>query len=76
METKLINESVLASLIKEEINEAMLSAAEPAIQEALKTIEQKMREQMGSKIISLIDSNFVLDRMGHDIRILIKQAKP
>lgn len=71
---KLINHDELAKILGKELNKAMTEAAEPLIQKALKDIEQIMREKLAQRLISFIEHNLVMDRMGNDLRILIKQA--
>ena len=44
-----------AKRMKLQLNEAMLEAAEPIIQEALATIERKMRERAAAAMISYIE---------------------
>lgn len=70
----IIHEAEFARLLREELNAAMLSAAEPVLQAAIKELERKMREELGKRIIALIQNDFSVERMGHDIRILVKQA--
>lgn len=73
---KLINVDELAKILGKELNKSMTEAAEPLLQDALKKIEQEMRKELAGRLISFIQNDFVFDRMGHDIRIIIKQAKP
>jgi hypothetical protein len=71
---KLVNVDELTKMLGRELNKAMTEAAEPLIQDALKKIEQKMRERMAQLLISFIQNDFVVERAGHEIRILVKQA--
>lgn len=72
----ILNEAALSKLLLKDLNEAMLKAAEPILQKALKDIERQMRERMTAMLISYLEENLTIDRLGHDIRIMIKQAKP
>ena len=67
-------EADVARIIGAELNKAMLKAAEPILQKALTEIEHEMREKMVSRLLAFVENNFAVDRMGHDIRIVIKQA--
>ena len=51
----MINLEGFAKRMKLQLNEAMLEAAEPIIQEALATIERKMRERAAAAMISYIE---------------------
>lgn len=64
----------VSDILGRELKVSMLQAAEPILQKALKDIEQQMREKMASRLISFIENDFVVERMGHDIRIVVKQA--
>lgn len=69
-----LRESDVADILGKELKVAMLLAAEPILLRAMKDIEQKMRERMAARLIAFIENDFVVERMGHDIRIVVKQA--
>lgn len=58
------------------INQAMLKAAEPLIQQTLKDIETRMRGTLAQYLISLIEQNMVMQYYGSELRITLNQAKP
>lgn len=70
----LINVDEFARILGKQLNLSMTEAAEPVIQDALAKIEQKMREKMAQMLISFIENDIAFERMGHDIRIIVKQA--
>ena len=72
----LINPDEALRILREKINKEMIAAAEPFIQEALVRSEKAMRERLGSLIISYIDQSFSVERMGTDLRIIIKRDLP
>ena len=74
MSTELLNLDGFKSMFYAGLNSAMMEAAEPIIEKALDEIEVAMRERLGQKLIGVIDSDFSMERMGTDIRIIIKQA--
>lgn len=67
------NDNVLRAL-KESLNAAMLKAAEPAIQQALKDIERDMREKLAQRLIGLLEQNLSIERYGRDLRVTIRQV--
>lgn len=60
-------------LLKEALNHAMLKAAEPIIQQALRDAEREMREKLAQRLIGLIEQNISIQRMGRDLVIHLKQ---
>jgi hypothetical protein len=56
------------------MNESMQKTAEPIIENAIKDIEHKMREKMAQNLIALIEETFSVERMGRDLKIIVKQA--
>ena len=74
MSTSLINVDQFTKILFKELNADMTAAAEPILKKALAEIEKKMREELAQKLISFIQNDFAVERMGHDIRILVKQA--
>jgi len=69
-----LREVDVADILGKELNEALRKAAEPILQKAMKDIEQEMREKMASRLLAFIENNFIVERMGHDIRIVVKQV--
>lgn len=74
MAKSIIDEEQFLKHLKKHFNDAMIRAAEPLIEEALKKIEAEMKKELGSYLIGFIDSNLVMERMGTDLRIIINQA--
>lgn len=73
MSESLINEAAFIAMMKAKINAAMLAAAEPALQAALKEIERRMREELAKHIISTIETRFELYKDQRSIHIVIDQ---
>lgn len=71
MSESLINEAAVRSLMKAKLNAAMLAAAEPHLQEALKEIERRMREALAQQLISIIEERVEFYRDDRAIRIII-----
>ena len=65
---KAFEESMLVPL-----NNAMLEAAEPIVQKALKEMEVRMRKQLASNLISFITQNFSVESFQDQILIRIQQ---
>ena len=65
---KAFEESMLVPL-----NNAMLEAAEPIVQKALKEMEVRMRKQLASNLISFISQNFSVESFQDQILIRIQQ---
>lgn len=73
MSAPLINEEAFIATMKAKLNAAMLAAAEPALQAALKEIERRMREELAKHIISTIETRFELYKHERSIHIVIDQ---
>ena len=69
-----INEEEFVKFFSQHINKAMMKAAKPLIKKALEEIEIEMRKELGAYLIGFMDSNMVAERMGVDLRIILKQA--
>ena len=57
----------------------MTNAAEPLIKEALKGIEDQLRKRVAEMACAIVESSYVLERDGLDIRITVRlsdQRKP
>lgn len=74
MSNSLINVDVFNELVGKYLDEEMKNAAQPILDKALQDIENKMRERMASMTIAFIKNDITIDRMGQDIRIIVKQA--
>lgn len=68
------NHPALLKSLMEALNSEMTLAAEPFIQNSLKEIENEMRKKLASMLIAYIDKNLSIERVGADLRIIIKQA--
>lgn len=73
--TSFIDPTLLKTYIGARLTESIKLAAEPILQKALKDMEKVMREKLATTIISMIDQEFDVARMGQDIRILIRHNK-
>jgi hypothetical protein len=49
-----------------QLEQALIQAAEPVIQQALKDMEAKMRERLGTSVIALLDRSYSV-RGNHDV---------
>ncbi len=63
-----------AHLIKA-LNASLQETMDQEIKLALAKIERQMRETLAQKLIALIDTNITFETCGHDLRIVLKQAK-
>jgi hypothetical protein len=68
------SENMLAGL-KEKMNAEMMAAAEPVIKNAAEAAEKEMRKRLGAMFVALLDQTFSMERMGNDLRILVKHDK-
>jgi hypothetical protein len=66
-----INEDRLLEHLRHDCKERMISAAEPVIQEAMKEIEARLREKLGSIVIAMLDMSFDVLRDGKNLRITV-----
>lgn len=72
-----INEDRLLEYLRHDCKERMIKAAEPVIQEAMKEVEARLREKLGSIVIGMLDSSINAFRDGRDLRItVIHEEKP
>lgn len=71
--SKFINDAQFCRHLKEVMNEELIAAAEPVIAEAIAKVEVELRKRLGTMLIAMIDQNFTMDRIGPDLRIVIKQ---
>lgn len=62
--------AVRKNLVKQ-LNEELLAAAEPVIQDAVKKAEIEMRKRLAAEVIAMVESSVEVCRDGSDIRILI-----
>jgi hypothetical protein len=61
--------------LKAKLNKDMTDAAEPFVQEAIKEVEAAMRKSLASNLIAMIDGSLSCERLGSDLRILIKRPE-
>lgn len=66
-----INDDLFIKFLRKKCKAKMIAAAEPVINEAMKEIESKLREALGSIIVGSIDSSFDIFRDGRDLRITV-----
>jgi len=69
-----IDKNAFVSQISTELNAAMMLAAEPLIEKALEDIRIKMREELGKRLIGLVQNNMMVEVMGQHIVVTINQA--
>lgn len=74
MAQSFINNEVFKQYMIKKVNEELLIAAEPILQESLKKIEVEMRKQLATNLISLVEHSFSFERYGTDIRIIVSGA--
>ena len=61
--------------IRDELNQQMIEAAEPVIQEALADIEKKMRQKVAATVVGMVEHSYRVDVSGGDLRITVKVDK-
>jgi len=74
-DTTILNTEGFKNVMFDILNKEMLEAAEPVIQEALKKAEKEMRAKLAQKIISVIESDYSIEKMQNRIVITVKQAE-
>lgn len=70
-----INSEKLMLDLKDKLNIEMQAAAEPVIRKAVEEAEKEMRKRLAEMFIAIIDSNFSVERMGTDLRILVMRGR-
>lgn len=70
-----INQDNMLRDLMSSMNEEMQAAAEPVIRKAVEEAEKKMRRSLATMFVAIIDRSFSIERMGNDIRILVKYEK-
>jgi hypothetical protein len=71
-----INEELFIEEIRANARYKMLEAAEPIIQEAMKEIELKLRESLGSFVVGMIEHDFNIYKQQGDLVITVLHRKP
>jgi formate dehydrogenase maturation protein FdhE len=71
-ENSLINDEYFHKYLLEKLNEGMKSAAEPIIKKAVEDAETEMRKKLGSMVVGFLDGYIEFERMGHTLRIIVK----
>ena len=69
-----INNKELEESLLKMINKNMTDMAEPLIKKAIKDIELEMRKSLAANLIALLSRDIVMDRMGQDIKIMVKHV--
>lgn len=75
MASIVINPDSAMRILKDQMNAELMAAAEPAIQEAVKQVEQEVRKRFGALVVSLIEQQFSVCRNGTDLHIVVHQQK-
>lgn len=66
-----IDEKLLLEHLRHSCKERMIAAAEPVIQEAMKEIEARLREKLGSIVIGMLDTSINVCRDTRELRITV-----
>jgi hypothetical protein len=66
----------MLAVMKNQMNDEMMKAAEPVIKKAVEEAEKEMRRSLACMFIAIIDKGFSMDRYGDDLRILVKHERP
>lgn len=69
--TDFINSEALCKYLVMESREKMIVAAEPVIQEAMKEIEKKLRAELGSIVVGLINADYSIQKMQGNLQITV-----
>lgn len=70
-----IEQDRLVEYLKKKSKPMMLDAAEPVIQEAMKEIEIRLRQSVGSIVLGLIENSYEIMRDGHNLKITVFNKK-
>lgn len=73
--TNIFNPPVVKNLLLQQMNAELLEIAEPILQEALAKMEQRMRDRIASRCISMLSENLDMNMDGTVLRIQLHQAK-
>lgn len=71
MKTNFIDEKILLEHLRISCQKRIVAAAEPVIQEAMKEIESRMREKLGSIVVGMLDTSINVCRDEREIRITV-----
>lgn len=66
-----MNSELFLKGLQSKINEGLMAAAEPLIQEAVKKIEVELRQKLASMGVGMIDSSYSVERAGHIVTIRV-----
>ena len=72
MATTLLDHDMTLEILKRAMNKEMVAAAAPLIAKALVDIEMVMRKKLGSMVVAYLDTCIEIDRMGQDLRIIVR----
>jgi len=76
MASSIINHTVFEEMFFQQLNESLTEAAEPIVQKAMAEIEIEIRKRLAEHLLARIQSDFSVERMQNDIRIIVHQALP
>lgn len=71
----IINPENLLEKLRRDLNEEMLEAAEPFLQESLRKIEVEMRKKLAENLIGLVENNMNFHTNRNEINIIIRKPE-
>lgn len=66
-----INYDAAAAVLRQECTKGMIEAAEPVIQQAMKDIERKLRQHIGSIVVGMIQQDINVMSNGREVVIKV-----
>lgn len=73
MSSSFISEKAMVDALRARLNNDMLKAAEPVLQEALAKVEREMRASLAKNVVALIESTVDVYRDGRYLMIRINR---
>ena len=71
-----INTREFDEFLGKHLRNEMLRAAEPIIARAKEDAEKVMRARLAEMVVGYIQDSYSIDRMGHDLRIIVHLKEP
>ncbi|MFY2599420.1 hypothetical protein ACOTHJ_21395 [Achromobacter xylosoxidans] len=70
--SNLFNEAAFDEVFGAQLHHQLVQAAESVIQAAIKEAEAEMRKALAVAVVGMIQKNYSVQRMGHDLVITVR----
>jgi hypothetical protein len=72
----LINQDAFLARLSDQLNEELVAAAEPVVQQAVKDAEAAIRKRLGVAVVGLLEQYYRVERHGQELRITVRHDWP